>query len=108
MASGEPKRKKGSSLLDVKHSSRGVWLVKVPNYVSESWKKAKPHHELGRMRISKKTSRSQVQFLLAPELLNIEVIPGQTIELPKHHRVNTQDTKTQCMSVFSENQSNGI
>lgn len=45
------KVKKESRTLDISYANRGVWLVKVPNYVSEAWKKVEPHKELGKMRI---------------------------------------------------------
>lgn len=47
------KKKRESRSLDTSNATRGVWLVKVPNYISESWKKAQNDQELGRMRISK-------------------------------------------------------
>lgn len=45
--------RKNQKVLDTSHATRGVWLVKVPNYLSESWKKASESQELGKMRISK-------------------------------------------------------
>ena len=36
--------------LDVTNAARGVWLVKVPNYLSDIWRKAGPSTELGTMR----------------------------------------------------------
>ena len=47
------KRKRDMRSLNTSHASRGVWLVKVPNYVSERWKKAKKDQELGKMRITR-------------------------------------------------------
>lgn len=38
--------------LDVTNASRGVWLIKVPNYLSDAWMKAGPNAELGVMRDS--------------------------------------------------------
>ena len=36
--------------LDVTRATREVWLVKVPNYLSDMWSKAEPGAELGVMR----------------------------------------------------------
>lgn len=38
--------------LDVTNSRRGVWLVKVPNYLAAAWKNAEPDSELGRIKIT--------------------------------------------------------
>ena len=39
-----------SSELDVTNAARGVWLVKVPNYLSDVWKQTGASTELGVMR----------------------------------------------------------
>ena len=38
--------------LDVTNATRGVWLVKVPNYLSTVWSKAPPGADLGIMKDS--------------------------------------------------------
>lgn len=37
--------------LDVTRASRGVWLIKVPNYIAAAWKKGTADTELGIIRI---------------------------------------------------------
>ena len=44
--------KQSSRALDVSRATREVWLVKVPNYLSDVWSKAEPGAELGVMRDS--------------------------------------------------------
>jgi len=39
--------------LDVENASRGVWLVKVPKYLSNEWEKSGPKTEIGRLKITK-------------------------------------------------------
>lgn len=39
--------------LDCTNASRGVWLVKVPKYISSKWEKAAPMTEVGRLKINK-------------------------------------------------------
>ena len=39
--------------LDCTNASRGVWLVKVPKYMSTRWQKALPMTEVGRLKITK-------------------------------------------------------
>lgn len=42
--------KPASRPLDVTRATREVWLVKVPNYLSDIWSKTAPGAELGVMR----------------------------------------------------------
>lgn len=39
--------------LDCANAARGVWLVKVPKYISSRWEKAQPMSEVGRLKITK-------------------------------------------------------
>lgn len=42
-----------SSEMDIVNASRGVWLVKVPKYISNEWEKAPSMSEIGRLKITK-------------------------------------------------------
>ena len=46
------KSKQPARELDTANATKGVWLVKVPNYLSDVWKEAEPNSDLGIMRIS--------------------------------------------------------
>ena len=46
------KASKTPRALDVTNATRGVWLVKVPNYLSTVWSKAPPGANLGIMKDS--------------------------------------------------------
>lgn len=37
--------------LDISNATRGIWLVKVPNYLADVWKDAEPDSELGTIKI---------------------------------------------------------
>lgn len=37
--------------LDVSNAKRGVWLVKVPNYLADVWYGVEPDTELGKIRM---------------------------------------------------------
>jgi len=39
--------------LDMSSSSRGVWLVKVPKYISNKWNKCPGNIDAGRLNITK-------------------------------------------------------
>lgn len=52
-ASSTKKAKKAVAReLDVGNATRGIWLVKVPNYVADSWKEAQLDSELGRVTVT--------------------------------------------------------
>ena len=46
------KSKQPARELDTSNATKGVWLIKVPNYLSDMWKEAEPNSDLGIMRIS--------------------------------------------------------
>ena len=52
MTSPASKKKKVSAReLDVSNATRGIWLVKVPNYLAGAWKDATPDSELGKIKL---------------------------------------------------------
>lgn len=51
-AAKKAKRGAPARELDVTNARKGIWLVKVPNYLADAWKDAEPDSELGRMKIS--------------------------------------------------------
>ena len=58
--------KKSDRDLDLENSHRGVWLVKVPKYISDRWEKAAPNTEVGKLKIKKLTGQKpEVNFTLA-------------------------------------------
>ena len=46
------KKKSPRRSFNTVHATRGVWLVKVPNYLSEAWRKAGKGENLGKMKIT--------------------------------------------------------
>ncbi len=49
----KPSTSKRARELDTTNATKGVWLVKVPNYLDEAWRKALPSTDLGVMTINK-------------------------------------------------------
>jgi len=59
--------------LDCSVSNRGVWLVKVPKYISDRWSKLEPNKEIGRLQISKGTGGvPQISFILSDDVLAVK------------------------------------
>jgi transcription initiation factor TFIIF subunit beta len=111
---GKGKDKKGKEL-DLAGASRGVWLIKVPNYLSEAWKRTS-HSDVGLMKINV-GQKAQLQFDLSPEVAKEMAVKGNTgdssgtsalegpsgtIEIPREHKVHLQSFGNQSMYVFSE------
>uniref|UniRef100_A0A3Q2XMA0 General transcription factor IIF subunit 2 n=1 Tax=Hippocampus comes TaxID=109280 RepID=A0A3Q2XMA0_HIPCM len=81
----------------------GVWLVKVPKYLSHQWAKATGRGEVGKLRISK-----YVSFTLNEELTAIEGIEDKTVSAPREHPLTMQTVGGQTLAVFTETSSDKI
>ena len=66
-SNGTPKEKsKNKGDVELTHTNRGVWLVKVPKYISDRWEKAPANTEVGKLKIKKVNgSKPEVNFTLA-------------------------------------------
>lgn len=79
-----------TSDLNLKYASRGVWLVKVPKYMSECWKKAKPGDEVGQVVINTMRQASDpkpavdVSFRINEQLANMS--PENATKIPTEHK----------------------
>lgn len=93
--------------LDCANASRGVWLVKVPKYISSLWEKAPPLCEAGRLRISRTGSKTDIKFSLSDEMLKSS--DGKVkADIPKDHRFVISNIAHQTLAVFgSENGDSG-
>ncbi|KAH9422638.1 General transcription factor IIF subunit 2 [Dermatophagoides pteronyssinus] len=59
--------------LDCQNAARGVWLVKVPKYISQRWAKQKPMTEIGRLNITRNTSgKMEVLFNLSEQVIRTD------------------------------------
>ncbi|XP_056645025.1 general transcription factor IIF subunit 2 [Diorhabda carinulata] len=86
--------------LDLSNANRGVWLVKVPKYVSERWEKAPGDMEVGKLKIAKPVGqKAQVSLTLSSAILNLNE-PGQE-SIPKDHRLDVSTVTQQTLGVFS-------
>ncbi|CAH1781963.1 unnamed protein product [Owenia fusiformis] len=88
--------------LDLTASGRGVWLVKVPKYLSEKWSNTRGGSELGRLKISRPKfvgAKQEVLFTL-PEA----TVAGDSI--PRDHKFAITKIGNQNLSVLSETGTN--
>jgi len=95
----------GFNELDCTNASRGVWLVKVPKYMSSRWQKAQPMTEVGRLQITKGSNgKPEILFNLSEELTKCEGNSSQEVtNLPIEHQFAISDIKHQTLAVFSQN-----
>uniref|UniRef100_A0A8C6XAC2 General transcription factor IIF subunit 2 n=1 Tax=Naja naja TaxID=35670 RepID=A0A8C6XAC2_NAJNA len=82
----------------------GMWLVKVPKYLSQQWSKALGRGEVGKLRIAKNQGRTEVSFTLNEDLANINDIGGKatSISAPRDHPFLLQNVGGQTLTVFTE------
>ncbi|XP_020794566.1 general transcription factor IIF subunit 2-like isoform X2 [Boleophthalmus pectinirostris] len=99
---------KGEVDLTGAKQNTGVWLVKVPKYLSQQWAKASGRGEVGKIRICKKGNmgKPEVTFTLNEELTVIEGI--DTVAAPREHPFTMQTVGGQTLAVFTETSSDKI
>ncbi|XP_017279406.1 general transcription factor IIF subunit 2 isoform X1 [Kryptolebias marmoratus] len=85
--------------------SQGVWLVKVPKYLSQQWDKASEKGEVGKITIGKKQGKTEVCFSLNEELAALggdgEKDAG-SLQVPKEYPFRMHTVGGQTMAVFSQ------
>ncbi|XP_022358772.1 general transcription factor IIF subunit 2 [Enhydra lutris kenyoni] len=88
----------------------GVWLVKVPKYLSQQWAKAPGRGEVGKLRIAKSQGRTEVSFTLNEDLANIHDIGGKpaSVSTPREHPFVLQSVGGQTLTVFTESSSDKL
>ncbi|XP_056134551.1 general transcription factor IIF subunit 2 isoform X2 [Lampris incognitus] len=99
---------KGEVDLTGAKQNTGVWLVKVPKYLSQQWAKASGRGEVGKLRISKNQGKAEVSFTLNEELTKIEGIGDKTVSAPRDHPFTMQTVGGQTLAVFTETSSDKI
>ncbi|XP_068435541.1 general transcription factor IIF subunit 2-like isoform X2 [Clinocottus analis] len=101
---------KGEVDLTGAKQNTGVWLVKVPKYLSQQWAKATGRGEVGKLRICKKGNqgKAEVSFTLNEELTVIDGIEDKTVSAPRDHPFTMQTVGGQMLAVFTENSSDKI
>lgn len=87
-------------ILDLSCGSRGVWLVKVPKYISNKWEQAPGNIEVGKLKITKvPSSKAEVSLRLADSVMALKK-PGEE-DIPQQHRLDVTTVTKQTLGVFS-------
>uniref|UniRef100_A0A8D0L9Z0 General transcription factor IIF subunit 2 n=1 Tax=Sphenodon punctatus TaxID=8508 RepID=A0A8D0L9Z0_SPHPU len=95
---------KGELDLTGAKQNTGMWLVKVPKYLSQQWSKASGRGEVGKLRIAKNQGRTEVSFTLNEDLASINDIGGKpaSVSAPREHPFILQTVGGQTLTVFTE------
>ncbi|KAM6954842.1 general transcription factor IIF subunit 2-like [Lycodopsis pacificus] len=90
--------------------SKGVWLVKVPKYLSQRWDKATEKGEVGKITIGKKQGKTDVRFTLKEELTAPGAVGEKdaSLQVPREHPFTMHTVGGQTMAVFSQSDTDGI
>ncbi|KAL7071541.1 hypothetical protein ACQ4LE_009599 [Meloidogyne hapla] len=106
------------SPVSTEKASRGIWLVKVPRYLSEVWEKRAGEvvgrlvHQVGGETIfhsnitelsSDKQSSSQMKANQKP--ISVTQSGPKIMDIPQQHKFITRDVKNQSFAVLSEDKS---
>lgn len=88
--------------VDCSNASRGVWLVKVPKYISSRWHKA-PTPDVGKLTIAKAPgSDIEVKFVVNDIITQMKERDDDT-QIPKDHKFLLSSNAAQSLAVFSQN-----
>ncbi|XP_076841495.1 general transcription factor IIF subunit 2b isoform X2 [Brachyhypopomus gauderio] len=87
----------------------GVWLVKVPKYLSQQWGKASGR-EVGKLQITKNQGKTTVSFSLSEELAVVESKGEKvsSVRVPTDHPFTMQSVGGQTLAVFTDCSSDQI
>ncbi|KAK6485433.1 general mRNAion factor IIF subunit 2 [Huso huso] len=101
---------KGEVDLTGAKQNTGVWLVKVPKYLSQQWAKSTGRGEVGKLRIAKNQGKTEVSFTLNEELTNIQDTgeKSTTVKAPRDHPFTMQSVGGQTLAVFTESSSDKL
>ena len=107
MATNEKEKVKSNKDVDISNGSRGVWLVKVPKYISERWEHAAStsQRDGGTLKISHRGNHQKplVSFTLTDTLAKATENPDieQKTAIPKEYNFQVTGLAGQCLEVFS-------
>lgn len=97
----EEKQQEPTKNVDLGAAGRGVWLVKVPKYLSQRWQKAPGNGDVGKLKITRSKfpgQKPEVVFTLNEPLT--KPAPGE-LPCPQEHKMVLTGLGSQNLVVFS-------
>lgn len=87
-------------------NQRDVWLVKVPKYMANAWRKAPQQAQLGKLQVSRSPGGAQaVKFILDPKLQDQQDGGGK---LPSEHSLTLNPLSQQRIVILSATKDQSI
>jgi len=88
--------------IDVDNAARGVWLVKVPKYISDKWNSLTETQEVGKLVVTKTggVAKPDVRFTLDDRLA--EPTTETEVCLPKEHNFSLCNAGSQGFSILAQ------
>ncbi len=110
-ATPEKPKKTSDKDVDLSNRTRGIWLVKVPKYISERWQHcAGPQQEVGKLKIARNPGEKPLVTLNLDDKI-CEDKPDQAMldqkkAIPKEHKLVINAMQVQTLAVFSHTSGN--
>jgi len=111
----EKKEKKASEKdLDLEQRNRGVWLVKVPNYIAQRWEQAtKPNETVAKLTIERVPGKKPVVSLKLDEKLTKAMPEAEWTSttkgiIPQEHKFVVNPVNMQHLAVLSNTRGGGV
>ncbi|KAM8713634.1 hypothetical protein ACLKA7_013885 [Drosophila subpalustris] len=98
MSQENPKKRK----MDMSKASRGIWLVKVPNYVAKIWDKSPSDMQVATLRMESSMDAvepAKVKLLLSDQVINLD--PEKMITSEHELKLSKSARATQLTGIFS-------
>ena len=100
----ESNKKKAYFDVDVNNVNRGVWLVKVPKYISDRWQNpdlVQPKQSVGKLKIVRSAAASKPMVTFSLEDKVTVELGDKSVAIPKEHKFMVSGLAAQSMAVFS-------
>lgn len=92
-------------ILDLNLLERGVWLVKVPKYISKRWQKSSSSKPIGTLEISRlNPGKPKVSVNLSDHIVSMEM--DTTDKISKEYELFSSNMTNQTLTVFSHKNNN--
>ncbi|CAL8371161.1 unnamed protein product [Arctogadus glacialis] len=86
----------------------GLWLVKVPKYLSQQWDKALDNGEVGNLRIGKKAGKEELCFRLNEELCTLSSREVEVMKIPRDHPFTMPPVGGPSLAVYTTSETGEI
>ncbi|XP_038051037.1 general transcription factor IIF subunit 2-like [Patiria miniata] len=87
--------------IDISGCNNGLWLVKVPKYISERWEKADDSGEIGKIKVGQRFGKPDIHFSMKRDLASMKLKEDDT-GMPTENKFQVLSASDRTLMVFSE------